>query len=63
MMVACERVHVRLVEFVDTERVTVPEKPFAGVMVIVEFPTLVESTARFVGLAVIVKSFAGTRVT
>ena len=59
-MIACERVQTRLVEFVDTERVTVPEKLFAGVTVTVEFPGLPESTTKLVVLTVIVKSFAGT---
>ena len=50
------RLHVRSVEFSLTERVTVPMKPFAGVMVTVEvFATLILAVTE-AGLAVTVKS-------
>jgi hypothetical protein len=48
-------VHDRLVEFSVTESVTVPEKPFTGVTVIVEPPATLTLVIKSVGLAVTVK--------
>lgn len=48
-------VHERLVELVVTARVTVPVKPFSGVIEIVEVPNIPALPVRPVGLAVTVK--------
>ncbi len=53
-----ESVQDRLVEFVVTASVTVPEKPFRDATVIVEVPAVPTVTVTVVGLAVMPKSAA-----
>jgi hypothetical protein len=55
------RVHWRFVEFVVTDRLTVPAKPFSGLTLIVELPTTPALSFRLVGLAVTVKSGLGLK--
>ncbi len=54
-----DRVQDRLVEFVDTPRLTVPVKPFSGATVRVEVPVAPARTGTDVGLAVKEKSATG----
>jgi hypothetical protein len=60
VIVVGESVQTRFVEFVVTERVTVPLKPFTGATVMVELPMPLEFTVTVVGLAVMVKSWMGS---
>jgi hypothetical protein len=62
VIVVGESVQTRFVEFVVTDRVTVPLKPFTGATVIVEFPRPLEFTVTVVGLADMVKSWMGRAV-
>ena len=57
------RVQTRLVELVVTVRVTVPVKPFTGLMLIVGAPATPAFTVTAVGFAAIVKSSCATVVT
>jgi hypothetical protein len=59
VMLAEDSVHARLVEFVVTPRVTVPENPFIGETVIEEVPETPVIVVTLVGLAAILKSAAG----
>jgi hypothetical protein len=56
-----DRVQLRLVEFVATERVTVEVNPLRGATLIVEMPATPTETVKLVGFAIIEKS--GTPVT
>jgi hypothetical protein len=63
LMLAVDRVHVRLVELVVTARDTVPVKPFTGETVIVDMAATPCAAVMLVGLAAIVKSGCATVVT
>jgi hypothetical protein len=56
VMLVEERVHDRLAALVVTEKVTVPEKPFKDVTVIMEKPVRPSPAVTLVGLAIIAKS-------
>jgi hypothetical protein len=53
-----ERLQVRFVELVVTERETAPVNPFRGATVIVEVPAMPKFTVTLVGLVVKLKSAA-----
>lgn len=55
VMVVVEREHTSAVEFAATVKLTVPEKPFEGMTVIVELPGMPTPTLFVVGFAVIAK--------
>ena len=54
-----DRVQLRLVEFVPTDRVTVEVNPLRGATLIVEVPATPSATVTLVGFADIEKSGAG----